>query len=198
MNGSGGKEASQVLVEFADVVTCPFTHSEPAAFLNSVKLMYNALHPSPGLTSSAAIWTFMFSSLGFSSLTSLHVSPRKEIPRFDFWYNLLGKERAGRTFFMTFQQQHNPSQNLLFCNWIQFKVSMLLEANVRYALFCIYTQLKSVSNAVAGQLPGLESPWFLWRVPQMVIIYQNEKRLFLQVTLDFIDSQKDSSSCSNK
>lgn len=77
-------------------------------------------------------------------------------------------------------------------------VSALLEANVHYALFYIYTQLKSVSNAVVGQLPGLASPCFLWTVPCMVVIYQNDKRLLLQVMLDFVDSQKDSSSCSNE
>ena len=69
---------------------------------------------------------------------------------------------------------------------------MLLEASARYALFYIYTQLKSVSNAVVGQLPGLSSPCFLQRVPCMVIIYQNNKRLLLQVMLNFVDSQKDS------
>lgn len=75
---------------------------------------------------------------------------------------------------------------------------MLLEANVHYSLFYIYTQLKSVSNAVVEQLPGIANPCFVWRVTRMVVIYQNGNWLLMQVMLDFIDAQKESSPPSNE
>lgn len=65
MNTSCDRDASQVLGEFAGVVTCSSTHFEP--FKNSVKLMHYGFFPSLRLTSPDAIMTFMFSSLYFSS-----------------------------------------------------------------------------------------------------------------------------------
>lgn len=77
MNASCDKDVSHVLVDFADVVTCPFTHFEPVASFNSVKLMHYGFFPPLGLTSLGAILMFVFSSLHFSSLPSLHTSPRQ-------------------------------------------------------------------------------------------------------------------------
>lgn len=100
MNASCGKDVSQVLVAFADVVACPFTHFEPVAFFNSVKLMHCGFLPSLGLTSPAAILMFLFSSLHFSTLTSLHTSQRQIKPRFALWFHPLGKETDGKRIFL--------------------------------------------------------------------------------------------------
>lgn len=82
MNASRDEDVSHVLVDFGDVVTCPFTHFEPVACFSSVKLMHYGFFPPLGLTNPGAVLMFVFSSLNFSHIPSLHTSPRQRKPRF--------------------------------------------------------------------------------------------------------------------
>lgn len=193
MNASCGKDVSPVLVEFADVVTCPFTHFEPAANrFNKVDVL---LFPFICRTDKPCCYhdVHVFFTTFLQSHILTYIS-RTRNTKVYFMVLSFGKREGRENSFLWPSSSNTISpRTCFFYNW---KLSVLLEASVHYALFCIYTQLKSVSNAVAGQLPGLASPYFLWRVPCMVVIYQNDKRILLQVTLDFLDSQKDSSSCS--